>query len=132
MKIAATLKATGVTLAMLALAACQSGGGGGRPMGQGPIAAAPAGVEGSWMSTDGVAISNFRGGRFETLAADTGNRLAEGPYSNIDQNTVQIQVTSIIRQTTTTVNCALVSPQQLNCTSSTGQQFSLMRRAGVV
>lgn len=130
MKNAAIVKGTGALVALLALAACQSGGG--RPLGSGPVAAAPTGVEGSWISTDGVAISNFRSGRFETLASDTGNRLAEGPYSHVDQNTVQIQVTSIIRQTTTTVNCAMVSTQQLNCTSSAGQQFSLMRRAGTV
>jgi hypothetical protein len=128
MKLTGKLKAPAALVAMLALAACQSAGGGGG----GPVAAAPSGVEGSWVSADGVAISNFRAGRFETLAADTGNKLAEGPYTQMDQNTVQIQVTSIIRQTTTAVNCALVSPQQLNCTSSTGQQFSLNRRAGTV
>jgi len=130
MKIAAIVKGAGALVAVLALAACQTGGG--RPVGTGPVAAAPTGVEGSWISTDGVAVSNFRSGSFETLASDTGNRLAEGPYTHIDQNTVQIQVTSIIRQTTTTVNCALISPQQLNCTSSAGQQFSLTRRAGTV
>nr|MBA3448582.1 hypothetical protein [Pseudaminobacter sp.] len=36
------------------LAGCMSGGGGNPPM-----AAAPTGVEGEWLSTDGVAVSRF-------------------------------------------------------------------------
>lgn len=85
--------------------------------------------DGDWMSTDGVAISRFTNGYFETLATDTGNKLAEGNYTQLDPSTVSISVTSLIRQTTTQVNCAMVTPTQLNCTGSTGQQFSLTRRA---
>lgn len=96
-----------------------------------PIAAAPAGVEGEWMSTDGVAISRFSGGVFETVATDTGNKLADGSYVMTDPRSVQITVVSLIRQTTTSVNCALVTPAQLNCTSSQGQQFVLTRRGAV-
>ena len=118
-----------VALAALAvaLAACQSG----PPPASGPIAApAPtSGFDGEWMSMDGVASSRFNGGLFETLATDTGNKLAEGTYTHTSPNTVSISVTSLIRQTTTQVNCAMVSQTQLNCTSSTGQQFSLVRRS---
>ena len=113
-------------LSALALAACQVGG----PI-RGPISSAPTGVEGDWIGTDGVAISRFGGGRFETIATDTGNKLAEGSYRFIDRQTVQIEVRSLIRQTMTTVNCAMVAPSQLNCTSSTGQQFVLTRRTGI-
>ena len=114
--------------AVLVLAGCQG-------MGNQPRVAArpaPGGVEGEWMSTDGVAMSRFSGGAFETLATDTGNRLADGNYRHLDANTVSITVRSLIRQTTTQVNCALVSASQLNCTSSAGQQFSLVRRPGGV
>jgi hypothetical protein len=110
--------------ATVALAGCMSPGG----LGGGPIQPAQTGVEGSWMSTDGVAISRFSGGVFETVAADTGNKLADGNYRYVDARTVEITVVSLIRQTTTTVNCALATTQQLNCTSSTGQQFVLARR----
>lgn len=108
--------------AAVSVAGCQS---------YGPRVArvAPTGVEGSWISTDGVAISNFNSGVFETVATDTGNQLATGRYVHISSNTVQITVNSLIRQTTATVNCAQVSVNQLNCTAEGGQQFSLVRRA---
>ena len=105
------------------LAGCQLDGP--RPT---PIAAQPQGVEGSWASTDGVAISTFGNGNFVTTATDTGNRLSQGSYRYRDARTVEISMTSLIRQTTSAVNCALVSQRQLNCTSSTGQQFVLVRR----
>lgn len=118
-----------VALAALAvgLAGCQNMG---PPPARGPIAApAPtSGFDGDWMSTDGVAISRFNSGIFETLATDTGNKLAEGTYTQVSPSTVSISVTSLIRQTTTQVNCAMVSTTQLNCTSGAGQQFSLVRR----
>ena len=109
--------------AALALSACQTGMM--RPR-TAPIQ--QTGVEGEWISADGVAISRFNGGVFETVATDTGNRLAEGSYRFRDERTVEISLTSLIRQTTSAVNCALVSPSQMNCTSSSGQQFVLTRR----
>ena len=113
-----------------ALAGCQTAGP--PPMRSGPVAPPPvqtSNFEGDWVSTDGVAISRFTNGFFETLATDTGNKLAEGNYTQINATTVSISVTSLIRQTTTQVNCALVTQTQLNCTSSAGQQFSLLRRS---
>lgn len=107
------------------LAGCVAPGpNGGGPMGT----AARSGFEGEWISTDGVAISRFSGGIFETVATDTGNKLSDGNYHQTDARTVAITVRSLIRQTTSNVNCALVTASQLNCTSSTGQQFTLMRR----
>ncbi|MCO5162531.1 MAG: hypothetical protein M9939_15470 [Mesorhizobium sp.] len=122
---ARTLFSATPLVALLALAGCQTGPG---PGVSGPSVARQTGVEGDWLSTDGVAMSRFTGGSFETLAVDTGNKLATGSYRYADARTIEISVTSIIRQTTSSVNCALVSPQQLNCTSSSGQQFVLVRR----
>ena len=118
----------------LALAGCQNIGGPSRPGGGFAHTTPPpsSGFNGDWMSTDGVAISRFTNGYFETLATDTGNKLAEGSYTQIDASNVSISVTSLIRQSTTQVNCAMISQTQLNCTSSTGAQFSLIRRAGRV
>lgn len=108
------------------LAGCVSSGPGG-----GPLAAAPQGVEGEWMSTDGVAVSRFAGGNFQTNALDTGNKLAEGSYRMADNRNVEITMRSLIRQTTSNVNCSMVAANQLNCTSSGGQQFVLTRRPAV-
>ena len=80
-------------------------------------------------SADGVAVSRLSGGVFTTTALDTGNKLADGSYKVTGSNTVEITVISLIRNTTSSVNCALVTGNQLNCTSSTGQQFVLTRRA---
>jgi hypothetical protein len=41
---------------------------------------------------------------------------------------VQINGTSLIRQTPVGFNCLMVSTSQLNCTSSSGQNFVLTRR----
>lgn len=117
------LKTLALPLIAIGLAGCQMGG-----QGPAPAVVQPTGVEGEWLSTDGVALSRFAGGQFETLAMDTRNKMATGSYSYTDARTVQISVTSIIRQTTSIVNCALVTTQQLNCTSSAGQQFVLVRR----
>ncbi|SFU06449.1 hypothetical protein [Mesorhizobium sp. YR577] len=108
------------------LAGCVSSGPGG-----GPLAATPQGVEGEWMSTDGVAVSRFAGGVFQTNALDTGNKLAEGSYRMADNRNVEITMRSLIRQTTSNVNCSMVAANQLNCTSSGGQQFVLTRRPAV-
>lgn len=131
MMIAGKFRAASAIALVAALAGCQMAGPPPRP---GPMTPPPAqtGFEGDWMSTDGVAVSRFSGGIFQTMATDTGNKLAEGTYSQVDATTVSISVTSLIRQTTTQVNCALVTTTQLNCTSSTGQQFSLIKRAGPI
>lgn len=113
--------------ALAVLAACQAPA----PM-RSQVTAAPASpVEGEWNSADGVAVSRFTGGAFETRATDTGNVLANGSYRFVDNRTVSIAVTSLIRNTTSNVNCALATQSQLNCTSSTGQQFVLTRRSRV-
>jgi hypothetical protein len=118
--------AAAIAAVAASLAGCMTGGPGG-----GPLAAAPTGVEGEWLSTDGVAVSRFSGGVFQTTALDTGNKLADGSYQMVDNRNVAITVKSLIRQTTSSVNCALVASNQLNCTSSTGQQFVLTRRPAV-
>ncbi|CAM5466148.1 hypothetical protein ATER59S_03068 [Aquamicrobium terrae] len=93
-----------------------------------PIAAAPRGVEGSWIDAQGTGLSTISGGRFQTVATDTGQKLADGSYTMTGSTSVEIHGTSLIRQSPIAFNCLLVSTSQLNCTSSTGQNFVLTRR----
>mgnify|MGYP001627823078 CR=1 FL=1 len=87
-----------------------------------------AGIEGQWTDPNGI-ISSFYGGRFETRTTDgTNSLLARGNYTQINPSLVEIEMTSLVRNTTSRVNCALATPNQLNCTSSTGSQFSLVRK----
>ncbi|MCO5065056.1 MAG: hypothetical protein M9924_11670 [Rhizobiaceae bacterium] len=110
-------------LSFAALAGCSTGGGGSPTR---MAAASP--VDGEWLSTDGVAVSRFQGGIFSTTATDTGNKLAEGTYRFSENRMISISGTSLIRQTPIAFNCLLATPQQLNCTNATGQNFSLNRR----
>ena len=80
-------------------------------------------------STRRVAFSNFNNGAFETRANDTKEKLAEGNYRFASANLIEINLRSLARGTQSKVNCALVNAAQLNCTSSSGQQFSLTRRS---
>ncbi len=94
-----------------------------------PRISQPTGVDGDWVGTDGVAISSFNDGQFRSTATDTGQLLATGSYRYVSQNLVEVTINSIIRQSTSKANCAVVSGRQLNCTSATGAQFTLVRRA---
>lgn len=112
--------------AMLALSACQTIDFGG------PVAIAPPPVgaaEGQWVGTDGVAVSTFSNGAFSSSATDTGAKLAVGSYQYTDPRSVAITFKSLLRGTTVNANCAVVTQAQMNCTSSSGAQFSLLRRA---
>ncbi|MBZ9775861.1 hypothetical protein [Mesorhizobium sp. CO1-1-8] len=109
--------------ALAGLAACTTSG-----PNEPPMAAAPKGVEGSWIDAKGTGLSTFAGGAFTTVATDTGQKLADGSYTMTGATSVQINGTSLIRQTAVSFNCLMVSTSQLNCTSSSGQNFVLTRR----
>ena len=76
------------------LAACATSG-----PDQPPMAASPKGVEGSWIDAKGTGLSTFTGGTFTTVATDTGQKLADGSYTMTGATSVQINGTSLIRQT---------------------------------
>jgi hypothetical protein len=121
--IALRLAATG-TLAAL-LTGCQIAG---------PVTTMPApepikatGPTGNWIGTDGVAISTFGGGLFNSFAADTGAQLARGTYTVTGTTLVELTLTSLVRGTTSRVNCLVVNASQMNCTAASGAQFSLNR-----
>lgn len=107
----------------IALVGCQTGG----PSGGPPVVQA-RGIEGQWVDPNGI-VSSFTNGVFETRTSDTNEKLAEGTYRYQSGQLVAIDLRSLVRGTTSQVNCALVTQSQLNCTSSAGAQFSLTRRA---
>ena len=109
---------------MMGLAACATSG-----PDQPPLGAAPKGVEGAWIDAKGTGLSTFAGGTFTTVATDTGQKLSDGTYTMTGATSVEIHGTSLIRQTPVSFNCLLVSTSQLNCTSGSGQNFVLTRRA---
>ena len=108
----------GIIVGATVLAACQSAG----------PSAAPTGVDGSWMSSDGAAVASFSGGTFSTTSSGTGGKLEEGSYV-VSGATVQIIGTSVLTQKPVNYSCLLASPKQLNCSSSAGQSFTLVRKA---
>ena len=109
------------------LSACQTIDFGGN---QSVATAPPLGAaEGQWVGTDGVAVSTFANGAFSSNATDTGAKLAEGSYQYTDARSVSINFKSLIRKTSVSANCAVVTGTQMNCTSSSGAQFSLVRKA---
>lgn len=104
----------------IGLAGCVSGYGTGPGRGG-------SGVEGVWLDPNGIE-SRLSNGTFETRTTDTNSLLATGRYVVINPRLVQIDIRSLVRQTTSRVNCSLVSQNRLNCTTSEGQQFALTRR----
>ncbi|MCJ8509552.1 hypothetical protein MUU53_16725 [Rhizobium lemnae] len=87
----------------------------------------PQGVEGTWADPNGI-VSTFQAGTFNTRSTDNNALLASGTYTQTAPNLIEINMTSIVRQKQSRVNCALINPNQLNCTADSGSQFSLMRR----
>ncbi|MCA1969694.1 MAG: hypothetical protein LDL42_11210 [Rhizobium sp.] len=104
------------------LAACSSSG----PRPLPPIRQAPT-VDGTWVDPNGI-VSTFQAGTFSTRTTDSNQLLASGTYTMVSDRLVEINLTSLVRNTQSKVNCAMVTPSQLNCTSDAGSQFSLARR----
>ncbi len=116
-----------IVMFAVALAGCETRGG---ISSGGSVYIHPqSGVEGAWIDTKSTGLSTFRAGTFRTVATDTGQKLSNGTYVLTGANSVQINGTSLIRQSPISFNCLLISTNQLNCTSSTNQQFTLTRRA---
>ena len=73
-----------------------------------PALARGAGVEGPGsIRTD--RLSTFRAAPSQTVATDTNQMLADGNYINDWRHLVQINITSLVRQTQFSFNCSLIS-----------------------
>lgn len=121
------------------LASCQSAS-----LNPYPIAVQPQGFEGDWVDqnarvsgvdADGqrsgseLVVSTLRSGRFQSRSSASGLLVAQGSYTMLSANLVEINVTPLSAgRAPSVVRCALASQSQLNCTSSTGAQFTLVRQ----
>ena len=101
-----------------------------RPLPEPPRA--PTTIEGTWSDPNGL-ISTFQAGSFNTRTTDGSNQLlASGTYINTSPNLYEINLTSLVQNKQSKVNCAMVNPQQLNCTADSGLQFTLRRQSTAV
>ncbi|AOF90560.1 MULTISPECIES: outer membrane lipoprotein Omp10 [Rhizobiaceae] len=119
------ITALSLLAAAVALTACQSDR---APRDLPPVRQQQTGVDGAWVDPNGI-VSTFASGTFTTRTTDTNQLLASGTYIKTSPTLVEINMTSLVRNTQSKVNCALVSQSQLNCTTAEGAQFSLARRA---
>jgi len=111
-------------LAAVAVSSCTPASSPMRPMPS--ISQRPA-VDGRWIDRNGI-VSTFQNGSFSTRSSDTNTLLASGTYVAISPTLYEINMTSLVRNTQSRVNCALISPGQLNCTTDTNSQFTLTRQ----
>ena len=118
---------TTLLITSLALSSCMMGGPAPRQVSYSP-APQPMGVDGSWVDPNGI-VSTFQAGTFSTRSSDSNALLASGTYVNQSPTLVEINMTSLLRKTQSRVNCALVTPDQLNCTTDSGANFSLRRKS---
>lgn len=115
-----------IASAAAALASCETSSPRPMPVSMNPVPVA-SGVEGAWADPNGI-VSTFQGGSFTTRTTDSNQLLASGTYVSTSPTLVEINMTSLVRNTQSKVNCALVNQSQLNCTSDSGAQFTLSRR----
>lgn len=118
---------TGAALVLAAIAAssCAPSAPSPRPM----ASAMPQGpaVDGRWVDKNGI-VSTFQAGAFSTRSTDSNTLLASGTYVTISPTLYEINMTSLVRNTQSRVNCALISRSQLNCTTDSNSQFTLTRQ----
>jgi len=101
-----------------------------RPLPDAP--ATPVSIEGTWTDPNGL-MSTFQAGNFNTRTTDTNQLLASGTYVKLPGNNLyEISMVSHVQNKQSKVNCAMISPQQLNCTADSGAQFSLARKSDTV
>jgi hypothetical protein len=123
MTVARNSTLAGAIIGLAALAACTTGG-----QGPGGPAAAPDPAKGKWMSSDGVAVSSFDAGKFESRFAKTGELLTTGTYTYRDPRTIDLVFFSERTKRQDQATC-FVGSAQLDCTNAAGTHFSLVRSA---
>lgn len=95
------------------------------------VAPTPSGIDGDWVDTRGINTAKFGAGTFTSVDSTTGQTMARGSYSYAGPQNVNLAFTSLVRNTSVNAACLLVARSQLNCTTSSGAKFTLVRRAAV-
>ncbi|AGA64573.1 Outer membrane lipoprotein omp10 precursor [Liberibacter crescens BT-1] len=85
-------------------------------------------IEGIWEDQNGI-ISTFQSdGTFKTHSTDGSNTtLATGFYRQTSATEVDIDMTSLVRNSLQRIHCSLVKEEKLSCTSENNSHFSLSR-----
>lgn len=84
--------------------------------------------DGQWYDQNGI-LSTFYNGELQTKTTDgTNTLLAVGTYTPKSPTFLEIELRSLVSQSQSRVNCILASDTQMNCTASTGSQFTLYRQ----
>ena len=109
----------------LATAGCSMGP---RPLQRSAATPAPSRVSGQWIASDGVAVSNFAGGRFSTTLQATGETVTEGTYAEAGDR-VLLDFYSVRQQRQSAATCLFEGASRLNCSNDSGAQFTLVRRS---
>ncbi len=100
-----------------------------------PIAPAPqvtvntSGIDGKWNHTKGIFVANFNGGKFRSIATDTGKPVAIGQYKQVDSQNVQLEWYGGASQSVRKANCNLVSPDYMRCMQTNGSSFEMQKSA---
>ena len=101
----------------------------------------PSFAEGTWQDNVGTYV--FGNGSFVGTDSDTGNKLSDGTYSYVGQDMIKVSIDSTnfsikvaedgspIEREAILANCRQVNLNAMNCTTSSGAEFSLVR-IGVV
>lgn len=113
----------GLVCAGVALAACRT-----EERDVVSVAPRPAGIEGRWADTTGIAISSLTGGKFTTTDTKTGAVLANGSYRTLGPGQVAIEYTRRGKGERIAVNCNQTAADRLSCVNSGGTRFELTRR----
>lgn len=105
-----------VAIVAATLTACQSARFGG-------------GVDGTWISSDGVLVSTFSQGAFTSRVTTTGETVVEdGRYSRTGDK-LTLAWTSLVANQRRSAECTVNSPTVMSCTPSQGDAFTLTRTA---
>jgi hypothetical protein len=86
-------------------------------------------IDGNWIDTRGINSAHFSNGTFTSIDTNTGKPLARGSYTFKDSQAIDLNFTSLVRNATVNAACLLVTPSQVNCTTATGAQFILVKKA---
>jgi hypothetical protein len=83
-------------------------------------------IDGSWVSTDGAFVVNFRHGKFMTERVRTSGILARGTYSMVD-NKIRMEWVSIKTGEQLSATCSMPRPDAARCLQAGIGGFNLSR-----